>query len=73
MDRLRPPSGLLCEHFRPQEAEKPLPILWVRVGTDVLVALNLPEGGLGIPSRTAFGRLPLVAPPKGLCPRTAYP
>src|SRR5918994_397119 len=45
--RLRPHSGLLCEHFRAQEAENPLPILWVRVGTDMLIALDSPEGGLG--------------------------
>src|SRR5688500_15181110 len=44
---LRPPSGLLCEHFRPQIAENSLPILWVRVGADVLVALDPPQGGLG--------------------------
>ena len=36
-----------CEYFRPQEAKNPLPILRVRVGSDVLVTLNLPEGGLG--------------------------
>src|SRR3712207_3374458 len=36
----RDASGLLCEHFRSQEAEYPLLILWVRVGPNVLVALN---------------------------------